>query len=86
MGYGAAGNYMFTTVSTSSTSVTGTPTGMGSIYEYATDTGWHTTYQEGYVDLAPGTYTFYLMAYGGASYTINYHNNSNLTNIMIWPL
>jgi hypothetical protein len=86
MAYGAAGNYMLTTVSKSNTSITGTPTGMGTIYEYATDTGWHTIFQEGFVDLAPGTHTFYLWAYGGGSYTVNYHNDAGLTNIIIWPM
>ena len=74
----SAGNYIWTTVSTSQNSVANMPTGMADIYEYMLDTGWHTT------DLAPGTYTYYTLVYGGASYTAIY--DFVRTKMIAWPM
>jgi hypothetical protein len=86
MGLGTVG--MVITLSTSSSSVTGTPAGIGNPYTYTGGT-WTSLYTEGYVDLAPGTYTYYVWAYGvsGTPQLANAITDGNAyCTLIAWPM
>jgi len=79
-------DYIYSYISTSKTSIIWSPTWMWGIYEYLSDAGRHTAYQEWYLDLAPGTYTYYVLVYWGTNYMTTYHYGTTNTNIVVRPL
>jgi hypothetical protein len=83
------GNTYFT-LSTSNSSVVNVPSGIGTgIVPTNSSIGWASYYSEGYVTLAPGTYTYYVMM-NGSNYSVQLANaisdGSGYCNIMAWPM
>jgi hypothetical protein len=83
---GAANLY---SLSTSTSTYTGTPAGMGFIYYTSIAGYWQQGYTEGYVTLAPGTYTYYVMANssgGTVSVANSTADGANYCNVQAWAM
>jgi hypothetical protein len=84
-----AGQFLVT-LSSSSTTIANVPQGLGIPYQTINADLWSTVSTEGYVNLPPGDYTYYLMIYNSTAGTLSLANqtsdNAAYCVIMAWPL
>lgn len=84
----SAAGYYVVTLSTSPSSIAGVPQGIGTPFQPATTT-WATANSEGYLNLAPGTYTYFVMvtnSVGAMSLANAQSDAGNYCSVIAWPL
>jgi hypothetical protein len=88
------GSYIITTLSTAKDKITSMPKGMGYVHTALPASlcwGWHTTSQEGFVELTAGTYTYYVVAiidpsWGKLQFANSSADGDAYCSVIAWPM